>query len=1235
VTIGEEVFVELQPQINPADFVQAVDAAMSAVEERAEEATSAVEDAFDSAAGNAASSLDDIDPDFDDVSTSADDAGADVETAFDEAASAAETALQGVDGDGFTLATDDAQEAAGGVSDAFSQAADDASSSLEDVDADFGDVVDSAEDAASGVQEAFDGIDPDFSAIGDAADEAADALDVIPDAASDAVGAAEDAFSDADIASGIEASADDASRSLGDIADSAASSASDAESAFDGVGSGIGQEFDEAGDSADGLDLSLRDLVATAISLEAFRRSALAAEALNSQLIILDSQVNAAGTSVGFTTEQLEDMARASSIRLGVDTTDLITAQRNILLFADIADEQFTRATELSFDMATVMGRDVPGAARALGLALSDPTRGLTRLERQVGFFDQSLKDAVAEMVEMGDTAGANELILSELENRFGGVGEAARDSSARIAAASQEALRTLGGPIIAAVDDNIDSILSILESLLPVAENLGELVGVTVDLLAAAAPAIEFFADAIASIPDPALQVAAAFLAARAATRLFSAALGLLRAHPLVLIATGLAGVAAAVGLLGSESEDAAPGVNELELSIDNLRRGQIDELTREILNLNDGFREMGDRNFFQRVGDNLTNLNGLLGEPATSSEQLSKAFDDLTDSVEPLDQQFAALVQGGDIEAVDEALATLQEGLGLTDDEMAEFVDTTMPEYVAALELHDRAVQDAADAQEELGAATEEVGAALESLDAAPSAQSFVGLTQALADSELQAEDMAAVAESLGVDLSVLSDTVVPGVNTEFANLVSSVQSTMPGFSDAITRAFELAQEAERDLNFDDVRQGISDTLMDAEAFQTDLRTILDAGLVNLFELAVTGGPEIASAIVGGIGSEENVQSMENNLATLNEIMQEQTLQMAADAAVVSFFVGQALESGTLEGVEALPENVRSVIEDTVGVFAEEDPTSEATQWANNANAAIDEGIRGAEAATRTAWGRSIPALIVAGAPVSQARAATVAARVVSGLTRGWNGIPGITRRTFGVELPGNIRAQNTRASNAGRGVGRSAGSGMQGGINSRAGGISSAARRAINNAVSSARRVAQGGNVSGIGSSMASGITSGLGSSRSVANIIAAAIRLVLNAIAAARRAAGISSPSRLFAVEIGGPISDGIAEGILGGEAGVLAATQRVLDSAAAAEGAIPSFGGPGGDRRFAGGPDGVQTLTAAPAPVELLIRGDGSPEAELMVRMLQKAVRVRGGDVQEVLGTRNRGNGNGS
>jgi hypothetical protein len=107
----------------------------------------------------------------------------------------------------------------------------------------------------------------------------------------------------------------------------------------------------------------------------------------------------------------------------------IISAQSLLLTFTKVGGEAFPRATQAILDTATAMGQDLRTATLQIGRALNDPITGLSALTRSGIQFSDVQKEMIKDMVAVGDVAGAQSIILKELETQFGGSAKAARDT--------------------------------------------------------------------------------------------------------------------------------------------------------------------------------------------------------------------------------------------------------------------------------------------------------------------------------------------------------------------------------------------------------------------------------------------------------------------------------------------------------------------------------------------------------------------------------------------------------------------------------------------------------------------------------------------------------------------------------------------------------------------------------------------------------------------------------------
>lgn len=135
--------------------------------------------------------------------------------------------------------------------------------------------------------------------------------------------------------------------------------------------------------------------------------------------------LKATGGASGYTAQQLDTMARSVALNTLASTEGIRNAQNALLTFKSISGPVFESTIRLSQDMAAVFGGDAKSAALQLGKALEDPITGLTALRRVGVTFTEQQKDQIKAMVEVGDKAEAQRLILSELQNQIGGSGAA------------------------------------------------------------------------------------------------------------------------------------------------------------------------------------------------------------------------------------------------------------------------------------------------------------------------------------------------------------------------------------------------------------------------------------------------------------------------------------------------------------------------------------------------------------------------------------------------------------------------------------------------------------------------------------------------------------------------------------------------------------------------------------------------------------------------------------------
>lgn len=140
----------------------------------------------------------------------------------------------------------------------------------------------------------------------------------------------------------------------------------------------------------------------------------------------LEQRLKSTGNAAGKSSEELQRFAAELQKTTVFGDEATIEMQSLLLTFTQIQGGVFDRATVAVQNVATAMGTDLKSAAIQVGKALNDPKGQLSALSRSGIQFTEDQKDTIKTMVKLGDVAGAQAVILGELEKQFGGAAEAA-----------------------------------------------------------------------------------------------------------------------------------------------------------------------------------------------------------------------------------------------------------------------------------------------------------------------------------------------------------------------------------------------------------------------------------------------------------------------------------------------------------------------------------------------------------------------------------------------------------------------------------------------------------------------------------------------------------------------------------------------------------------------------------------------------------------------------------------
>ncbi len=220
--------------------------------------------------------------------------------------------------------------------------------------------------------------------------------------------------------------------------------------------------------------------------------------------------IKSTGNEAHISVKGIQALAGELESLSGVDEELIINSQNVLATFTNIKnvgkDKIFDQATKSVLDMSVALGGDMQGAAIQVGKALNDPIKGIAALGRVGVTFTIAQKDAIRAMVETGDVAGAQKLILAELNKEFGGQAEAAgktfQGSMERVKDAIADTGRSVGQELLPKLTEMAD----FMAKNIPVAVEqfkAGWQLGDTSTQIGSIAAALDDLVSSLASIGD------------------------------------------------------------------------------------------------------------------------------------------------------------------------------------------------------------------------------------------------------------------------------------------------------------------------------------------------------------------------------------------------------------------------------------------------------------------------------------------------------------------------------------------------------------------------------------------------------------------------------------------------------------------------------------------------------------------------------------------------------------
>jgi Prophage tail length tape measure protein len=191
-------------------------------------------------------------------------------------------------------------------------------------------------------------------------------------------------------------------------------------------------------------------------------------EKLHQSIAQVEAGLESTHGAAGVTMEGLKEMAGEMSSRMKFGKADIMDMQAQMLTFGGLTKENFPQIGDAIANVAQKIGMDLHGMSIQFGKAMDNPSEGIKKLSRQGVLFSKEQADAIDKLVEKGKIVEAQQIMLTEIQNKYGGSAKAAFDADplARFT-------KMMGGAKVAVGEFSV----SILKDIVPALESFGNFI--------------------------------------------------------------------------------------------------------------------------------------------------------------------------------------------------------------------------------------------------------------------------------------------------------------------------------------------------------------------------------------------------------------------------------------------------------------------------------------------------------------------------------------------------------------------------------------------------------------------------------------------------------------------------------------------------------------------------------------------------------------------------------------
>ncbi len=275
---------------------------------------------------------------------------------------------------------------------------------------------------------------------------------------------------------------------------------------------GVGKQMQAVGSQMASVGAGMTLAITGPLIAAGFAASKAANEAKDAMAQV-EASLKSMGDASGQTKESLAGMASDIMRNSLYDDDDILRkVTANLLTFGNVAGDEFRRAQIAAADLATKMGTDLQPATLLIGKALNDPIKGLTAMGKAGIQFTDAQKAMIKTMVATGNVAGAQRIILGELEKQFAGSAKAAQDADPydSLRDSLNDLSESVGGIINLYLKPFIDSLTRLANSFNALSPSMQQFAVIGGIVAAAIGPALVVIGSLVSAIGSLAVAFAA-----------------------------------------------------------------------------------------------------------------------------------------------------------------------------------------------------------------------------------------------------------------------------------------------------------------------------------------------------------------------------------------------------------------------------------------------------------------------------------------------------------------------------------------------------------------------------------------------------------------------------------------------------------------------------------------------------------------------------------------------------